>query len=139
MSKIRNLRKAIDYLIYKSLDDIDLDLSARDEAVTLRTNPYRITRTEEQRLKRVFGPLKPVKDEYNYTHKDLVGEVKLIDGLVLKFTLSSALSCKAMNPEDLTEDKWDDIKAAAKRGEISIPECKPADFKPEPEPMENPY
>ena len=53
MSKIRNLRKAIDYLIYKSLDDIDLDLSARDESVTLRTNPYRITRTEEQRLKRV--------------------------------------------------------------------------------------
>jgi len=80
------------------------------------------------KLKRVFGPLKPGPD-YGYEHRDLHGSVKLDDELSIEFKLAMAMSCEKYDPEELTEEKWDEIREAVKRGEISIPNCKPQPYK----------
>ena len=123
MSKLKKLRKALDWLAFTGLDDIDWTLSVQyDGSVALSIGADKLSVEERIEVKHKFGPLKARITDYA---RNLEGERKLDEKLKVTVCLSDAYICEELKPDDISEKKWDDLRDKIKRGELKIRDCKP--------------
>jgi len=123
-SKVAKVKAQLDWVGFHGLDHIEFSMDIGYHGnLTLVIAIDKLKQEELTDLKRLFGPLKAdVEGSYN---NYLVGEVKLDDELEIKLMLSQAYTCRKLEPEELTEDKWVDLRNKIKRGEITIQDCEP--------------
>lgn len=124
MNKIARARQCLAFLEVKSLDSIDFNLTVRSWGLRLEVNAENITEENLRALKRHFGPLKIAS---GYGYKNLEGAAKLDDETRLELQINRAYNCEKLDPVELTEQKWDEIKEKIRDGLISIEDCKPSD------------
>ncbi len=123
MNKITAVRKQLDWLSFHQLDNIKFSISVAYQGdVTLTLSIDQLKPEELTNLKRIFGPLKAEISTYT---KQLTGEVKLEEDLTIRLNLTDAYTCTDLTADELTEEKWIDLRGKVRRGEVKIQDCKP--------------
>ncbi len=129
------LKKALAWLEAKGVSDIELSIvHSFGCTVDVTAYAYNITRDEAHRLKRLFTPSE-VRESYN--SKNIVGTRTVDDSLIIKFTLSGAMSCEEMEEEQIqcmSDADWDNYREKALRGEVKMQACNAAEYKEDPTP-----
>lgn len=122
MNRVQSLRRALAFLESKGLDELP-DVSIEFQYRSINLSVYRNKMDEEQfrLVKRVFGPLQ-IEDQYG--GKGLSGKVKLDDDLTMTITVYKVYECKEVDPKDLTEKRWDEIRGKIREGLIKVSDCK---------------
>lgn len=133
--KIAALQKSLGFLQSKGLDSFDWETAKITKeysteggySLRLRIDADKLTAENLRQIKRIFGPMKPGD---SYMGKNLEGEVRIDGDLAVHVEVHRAYACERVNPEELSEEKWDDIKEKARSGLIEIQDCSPVDLLP---------
>lgn len=127
MSNLTKVRQAMAFLEGKGFDLFPkLSIEANYGDVKLGCWRNELTDDQFRLVKRVFGPLVP---EEGYDGKNLTGKVKFADELTITCRVYRVYSCTPIKPEELTEEKWDEIKEHARNGLIKLQDCQEVDGK----------
>ena len=124
MNAISRTRMCLGFLESKGLDQIDCRLEAGSWGMKISVDAEDLDADQARLLKRIFGPLE-VDNGYGY--KNLKGSVMLNDSVSIQLTISRVYTCKKLEPEELTEEKWDEVKEKIRSGLVQIEDCTAGD------------
>ena len=117
------IRKAVDFLTYKGLGEVDFEFSTTwKNGIRLEVSFSKLTKEEMTKLKRVFGPLKAEVDQYS---SRLKGEHKITEDFKVELTVSSAFKCEELTAESLTDEKMDKLRVNIASGTVKVMDCTP--------------
>ena len=106
----------------KELTDLDFNhISFNPWGVSLGIERVKLTDEQYRVLKRLFGPM-TAQDQWQA--KGQSGNVVITDGVEIKLTIDRVYTCEELDPQDLSEERWDEIKELAKTGMIKLQDCK---------------
>lgn len=123
--KAKTAHRVMLALEYHGLGDVELEkFESRTDNVA-RVSCYKPKLTAEQfrQVKKVFGPMK-LRDSYGI--KDLRGELRLTEDLVVEISVDGAYSCQKVEPAKVaewTEEQWAEYKSRAREGLVDITVC----------------
>lgn len=120
--KANHIRKALDFLGFKGLGDIDFDFATSYHGVSVAVSFSSLSHDELVKLKRVFGPLKAEVSQYASA---LTGSRNIHEDFEVDLRISSAFECKELAPEDMTDEKLDTLRANIMAGTVKVQDCTP--------------
>jgi len=128
MNQLSNARKVLAYLEFHGFESLeDLTISFQSYGIEINAEYDRLTEEEIRNFKRVFGPMK-IDDGYG--QKNLKGTVEIDKNTRIEAKLNRAYTCEQItNPEELTEEKWAEIREHARAGRIKLQDCKAVNAK----------
>jgi hypothetical protein len=125
MTLIERTRRTLALLEAHGLDTIeDIFINASYGSLNIECRRSNVTEKNMRAIKRLFGPL-AVKDEYS--GKSLTGKMLIEDEEPVTMTVSGCYACRKLTPDEMTEEKLDDIVTKLKTGLVTIEDCNPVD------------
>ena len=120
----KSVSRIFDWMNTKGIGDIDFDSYTVLNGLVALSHPINTLTPEQLRaLKTLFGPLKA--NIYGDYTRELKGERKLDDELRVTIKLTRAFECRNLEPDETTDAKWDEVRAKAMKGQITIRDCEP--------------
>jgi hypothetical protein len=124
MNHVMMARRVLSLIESKGLDEIPWSVVVEMGRVTCSVYADRLNEVQARNVKRHFGPFQV---ENGYSGKNLWSEHRIDDSFRLRVVVNQAFTCMELSPEEISEEKWDDIRQKVREGLVKIQDCSPVE------------